>query len=68
MSNLKEIAAAFLREVSNDESWIDGSYDGFAHRKLTDLLSRMREEGAKAARDSDANHAALGAWRGAFDE
>jgi hypothetical protein len=62
---LEVLAKTFLLDVSNDESWIDGS-STFVKKKLVALLEQV----SSASNNSDpvADHAALGAWVGAFDE
>ncbi len=58
-SNASAIAYSYLLEVSDDESWINGCRDGFAHRKLTELLAKVYAAGAKHERESAAWQADL---------
>ena len=62
---IEGLAKDFLLNVSNDESWIDGS-SAFVKNKLADLLEQVSCTHDNS--DPVADHAVLGAWVGAFDE
>jgi len=50
MRNSKDIAKNWLNEVSNDESWIDGS-SVHVLRSLIELIDEIREEAIAYSED-----------------
>jgi hypothetical protein len=62
---LERLAKDFLRGVSDDESLIDAT-STYVKNRLVDLLVKVHTSTGDG--NEVADHAALGAWVGAFDE